>query len=406
MELSLNNKLLGEVTTLDPNVSQSEMAAKWEDGTYDIYDFNGEACNENGSKTRFTFTKVDGKVVSVKQDDGGYVADEEGKSEFVRYFKSNGGWNIVFTDNWAYIFTGSGENMRGQKFIKKTGRYADAKMVKKYLEDSKVNQTAELTAYAKNESALKNKAEAERKAKWSIEGKNVTKIEITDIKAPFKFGYYRGFNFQVNATLKDGKTISTKDGGFRSDYTISYKNADYKGSTIEPSMFVKDDKVIVTVTSKFNPSVKATVGVILNYDEDLYFTNNAKNWGTSANNYKIEIKQVKHASNGTDILLYKVTDLGGYDPVRIFKLRADQTLHFTTDGANGYKTVGTGNETGPGANAGNAGNITVIKDPSVESYNLDYSMNGGTGGAGTYGYNRGRDGRDGTFKEEVRAVKF
>jgi hypothetical protein len=404
LEAKLNGS--SEATKLDPNTSQAEVAAGWSDGTYSFYRFNGEASGNSGTTT-LKFTKEEGKVVSLVQGDGEYRADEEGKSEFVRYFKSNGDWNIVFTEKWAFIFTcGRDDAITGQYFIEKAGRYSDSEMIKQYLIDAKVNQTAELAAYNKNEAAIASKAADEEKAEWSIAGKGVAKIEITNVTAPDKFGYFRGFNFQVKATLKDGKTISTKDGGYWSDYKMSFQNADYKGRTIEPTSFVKDDKIVVTVTSEFDPSVKATVDVVLNYDEALSFTNNAKNWGTSANDYKIEIKQVKHASNGSDILMYRVTDLDGYDPVKVFKLRADQTFNFTTDGANGYKTQGTGNETGPGANAGNGGNITVIKDPSVKSYDLNYSMQGGTGGAGTYGYNRGADGRDGTFKEEVKAVNF
>jgi hypothetical protein len=172
---------------------------------------------------------------------------------------------------------------------------------------------------------------------------------------------------------------------------------------------VKDDKIIISVTSKFNPSIKTTAEVIMEYNEDLTFDNSSKDWGKSAYSYKLEIKQEKHNSNGTDILSCKLTDLTGNEKPIIFKIRADQTINLNTNGQNGYTTVEEGYsfaDAGPGQNAGNGGNITVVKDPSVKSYNLNYSMNGGTGGAGTAGYNRGRDGRDGNFKEEVRAVNF
>ena len=43
----------------------------------------------------------------------------------------------------------------------------------------------------------------------------------------------------------------------------------------------------------------------------------------------------------------------------------------------------------------------------MKSFNINYEMRGGTGGAGVgYGYNRGRDGRDGVYKEIVRPVNF
>ncbi|MFD1552064.1 hypothetical protein DNU06_00810 [Putridiphycobacter roseus] len=410
LEAKLNEKLgaLSNIDTLDPDISQEAIMTTWADGKHNEYYFNGSSCQQTPSEIDLKFTREDGKVVAVTYDGAEYRADHEGISDFVRYYKSPGNLCIVFAESWAYVFTYTHNetSVKGKYFINRKLDYAYSQTISRYLEASKVHQADALAEIAKKEAADADKAAAEKKAKWSIEGKNLAKVEITDVKAPHKFGYFRGFSFQVKATLKNGKTISTKDGGFWSDYTMTYTNGDYDGATIKPTTLVKDDKIIVTVSSKFDPSIKATQEVVLNYDEALYYTMQAKNWGTSANDYKIEIKQVKHQSNGTDLLLYRVTDLDGYDPVQVFKLRADQTLHFKTDGANGYKTVGVGNETGPGANAGNGGNITVIKDPSVTSYNLNYSLKGGTGGAGTYGYNRGQNGRDGIFKEEVRTVNF
>lgn len=391
---------------LDPNVSQAVTAAEWEDGTYDIYDFNGDACNKSGGKTTLKFIKKDGKVVSVSKDGSDpYVADQEGISEFIRYFRSEGDYKIIFTDKWAFIFTGE-EGGKGKYFIEKLGRYADAKMVEEYVKNAKVNQAADIEAYEKNQAALASKKAEEQKAIWSIEGKKVTKIAITDIKAPYSFGYYRPFSFQVTATLADGKTISTKDGGFWSDYTISYKNGDVSNGTVQDTKFITGDKIVVEVKSKFDGSIKATADVVMDYSETLTFSNQSNNWGESAFNYRLEVKERPHAVTGKPVIMIKSIDLSGYAKPKYIIIDATKTLNISTNGANGYKTVGTGNSTGPGANAGDGGNITVIKDPSVKNFNINYTMDGGTGGAGTAGYNRGRDGRDGVYKEEVRKVTF
>jgi hypothetical protein len=409
LEAKLNKRAAAKAMSLDPNVSQADAAAEWTDGTYDIYRFNGSECVQTPGKTKLKFTKQGGKVVSVSKDDSApYVADEKGNSEFIRYFKSEGSLNIVFGKNWAYIFTGdrNDRSVKGKQFIKKRGRYADAEMIKKYLTDAKKNQEAELAVIAKNKAAAANKAAGEKKAKWSIEGKKVTKIEVTDIKAPHSFGYYRSFSFQIKATLSNGKTISTKDGGFWSDYTITYANADVKNRTIQHTRFVKDDKVIVTVKSKYDSKIVATADVVMDYSETLTMSNSSNNWGKSAFSYRYEVKQRKHAVSGKDVIMIKQIDLSGYLKPIYMIIDADKSLNVYANGHNGYKTTGNGNSTGPGANAGNGGNITVIKDPSVTSFNINYTMNGGTGGAGTYGYNRGRDGRDGKYKEEVRTVNF
>lgn len=406
LEKKMNEKLNGGTTArLNPNVSQSEMAAKWEDKEYQKFRKEG---GEFGTQ-KLKITKEAGKVTAIWFGDVKYLADEHGKSDFVRYYKTTGSghYKAVFMEDKIIVFTTTTHGKHYTSyFLNNKGSYADLTAVGVYLDSSKVNQQAELDLYAKNESAKATKVAAEKKAKWSIEGKKVTKIEVTDIKAIHSFGYYRPFSFQVNATLSNGKTISTKDGGFWSDYTITYKNGDVKSKTIQDTKFITGDKIVVEVKSKFDGSIKATADVVMDYSETLTLNNNSKNWGKSALSYRLEVKQRAHAVTGKQVIMIKSIDLSGYEKPKYMIIDADQSLNIYTNGNNGYKTVGTGNATGPGANAGNGGNITVIKDPSVTFFNINYTMDGGTGGAGTYGYNRGRDGRDGTYKEEVRKVNF
>jgi hypothetical protein len=408
LEAKLNKKLGGGATAtirLDPNISQSEMAAKWEDKEYKKFtDVGGEA----GTR-KLKISKEGGKVTAIWIGEIKYLADENGKSDFVRYYKTTGGghYQVVFMENKVLVFTTSTRGVsRTSYYLNNKGYDSDLQAVKSYLDSSKVNQKADLDLYAKNQKANADKAFEAKEAKWSIKGKKVSKIEVTDIKAPYSFGYYRSFSFQVKAILTNGKSISTKDGGFWSDYTITYQNGDVKSKTIQDTKFVKGDKIVVTVKSKYDSKIVATGDVVMDYSETLTLNNSSNNWGESAFSYKLEVKQQKHAVTGKAIILIKVTDLSGYKKPKYMIIDADQSLNIYTNGNNGYKTVGTGNATGPGANAGNGGNITVYKDPSVTSFNINYTMNGGTGGAGTYGYNRGRDGRDGKYKEIVRAVNF
>lgn len=391
--------------SLDPNISQSEMAAKWESKEYAKFNSAG---GENGSE-KMKIVKADGKVTEIWFEDTKYLADEHGKSDFVRYYKTTGGGHfkaVFFEDKIIFFTTDLSGSSRTQFSLNKKASYSDLQAAVAYVDSSKVNQQAELDAFAKNQKASSDKDFAEKKAKWSIEGKKVTKIEVTDIKAPDAFGYYRPFSYQIKATLADGKTISTKDGGFWSDYTITYKNGDVKSKTIQDTKFVEGDKIVVTVKSKFDSKIVATADIVMDYSETLTSNFNSNNWGVSGSDLKIEMKQRKHAVTGKPVIMIKVTDLSGYAKPKYMIIDADQSLNVWTKGHNGYKTVGTGNETGNGANAGNGGNITVYKDPSVTNFNLDYTTDGGIGGAGTYGYNRGRDGRDGTYKEIVRAVNF
>jgi len=390
---------------LDPNVSQSEMAVKWENKEYAKFNSAGGA---SGTE-KMRIVKEAGKITEIWFEDTKYLADEYGKSDFVRYYKTTGGGHfkaVFFNDKIIFFTTDLSGKSSTQFCLNKKGSYDDLLAAVAYVDSSKVNQQAELDAYAKNKKASSDKAFEEKKAKWSIEGKKVTKIEVTDVKAQYGFGYYRSFSFQVKATLANGKTISTGDGGFWSDYAVTYSNGDIKSKTIQDTKFISGDKIVISVKSKFDGSIKATGDAVMNYGETLTLNNNSNNWGKSALNYRLEVKQRAHAVTGKPVIMIKCIDLSGYDKPKYMIIDADQSLNIYTNGHNGYKTVGTGNATGPGANAGDGGNITVIKDPSVTSFNINYTMDGGTGGAGTYGYNRGRDGRDGTYKEEVRKVNF
>ncbi len=88
--------------------------------------------------------------------------------------------------------------------------------------------------------------------------------------------------------------------------------------------------------------------------------------------------------------MIRIYDTNGPTLVSEFKMSTNQTLNFSLKGGNG----------------GNGGNLTIIKDPSVKEFNINYQITCGRGGAEHNASMSGRDGRDGTFKEEVRAVKM
>ncbi len=115
-------------------------------------------------------------------------------------------------------------------------------------------------------------------------------------------------------------------------------------------------------------------------------------------NYKFEVKQVTHAVTKEKLLKVRIINVSeGGEIVSEFKMGVDQTLHFSCNGGN----AGTAWQDAIG-HGGNGGNITVIKDPNVAFFNFDYSNFGGNPN-GDYGTRRGRDG---SFNEEVRAVKL
>lgn len=299
------------------------------------------------------------------------------------------------------------------KAFKIAGEYEEGTLTPPVTTEELKNYLAPLIAARKAVDDAKqeerNAELAAHKAQYSIDGKDVSGIEFVNFSVPDKFGHFRGFTFDIKATLKDGTTISTEDAAnsYWSDYTITYDAPNYQTRDLDgeilQSGFVNDDVITVTVACKHDPSKTISKDVPLKYNEDISFsyrngTTSSYGNGGNAMNYRFEVKQVKHAQTGENLLQIRITNVSESSVLSEFKMRADQTLHFSCNGGNGseyHDHWGIGN-------GGNGGNITVIKDPNVTSFNFDYSNLGGNPGPA---YNAVR-GRDGSYKEEARAVNF
>ena len=388
--------------------SMDDVAAKWSDGNYPSRNSNSGMWEPMTSgKSDLKFIKgTNGKVTSIMIGSDEYPADVNSGSTFVVYF-SKGSERLFVTEASIIKYEQfSGDPNPKMFWGKKPGSVgAVAKEIIEYGDAASAIIKTQKEESAKLEAEKAEKARLERLQKYSLEGKDVVKIELINIKTPEKFGHFRGFSFDVVATLKDGSKISTEGGsqGYLSDYTISYSASNYAAGSIG-SGFVAGDKIKITVTSLFNPKNTDTKEVTLLYNEDISFNYNGQSWsrsaGISANSYRIEVKQVKHAVNGSAILMIRIFDTNSSTMISEFKMAANQTLKFFAKGGNG------GTDDGQGFNGGNGGNITVVKDPSVKEFNISYEIFGGNGGAGHNESLSGRDGRDGTYKEEVKAVKM
>ena len=247
---------------------------------------------------------------------------------------------------------------------------------------------------------------AAHRESYSIKGKEVENIAFINFTVPDKFGHFRGFAFDIQATLKDGSTISTASEGYLDDYNITYSAENYQSRGFEgmvlESGFVDNDVITVNVTSKYHNDLSISKEVVLKYNEDVpFFMNgNSVNMGNASNadNYRIEVKQVPHATTGKKLLKIRITNVSEGSVLSEFKMEADRHFSFSCNGGN----AGESNSHFGIGNGGNGGNLTVIKDPNVDYFNFDYSNNGGNAGPA---YNAAR-GRDGQYKEETRPVKF
>lgn len=401
--LFLSPLLFGQTVT-----SMDDIAAKWSDGNYPSRNNNSGMWEPMTSgKSDITFIKgTNGKVITIKIDSDEFPADVNYGSSFVTCYR-NGSQRLYLTESSIIKYEQfSGDPTPKMFYGKKPGGIgALVKEINKYATDADAIIKTQKEEYAKIEAEKAEKARLERQQKYSLEGKDVVKVEVINIKTPEKFGHFRGFTFDVVATLKDGTKISTEGSsqGYLSDYIITYSAPNYVAGSIG-SGFVAGDKIKITATSKFNAKNTDTKEVTLLYNEDIVFNYNGTSWsrsaGISANSFRIEVKQVKHATTGKDILMIRIYDVTSSTVVSEFKMAANQTLKFFAKGGNG------GTDDGKGFNGGNGGNITVVKDPSVKEFNISYEIFGGRGGQGHNSGMSGRDGRDGVYKEEVKAVKM
>lgn len=384
-------------------VSQSVTAAAWADGEYTHFDRQGDILIKDGETRKLTFTKNEkGEVVEFTMNDKVYRGDEHGKSEFVRYFQTDNGYCLFFTAKTIYQFSSPGStSIEGS--IGAKGTINARTTIETFLTESAVMQEEDIKKYNEKKAEEARIAQLEKEKQFSIKDKDVSKLEIINIHLPEKFGHYVGFSFDIKATLHDGSVLSTDNGGFWSDYEITYTGGEYTDGKIQGS-FIKDDKITINVVSKFNPANKATADVVLLYNQDITFNYNATGWsrsaGEAANSFKIEVKQVKHKVNGTLLNAIQITNVSMGTVVAQFKIGVDQTLHFSCNGGYG------GSDDGYGKDGGDGGKITVVKDPSVKTFNLNYSNRGGKAGKGSTTSYDGRAGRDGDYVEQSAAVTF
>ena len=405
----LKNKISGS-SGADENkewVSLGEISKKWTDGAYSTRRQNQGMWESTGKKEVKFIKDATGEIEFIEAFGKKYEASSSTGVSYVMSYAS-GMMKLYITETaiFNYRVHSSGiivEDMMGEKVgVGKIKNEIAA--FRKQAQEAADSQQGDYEAAQKAE---REKKAAERKAKYGLEGKEVSKIEIINFVVPDMFGHYSaGPSFDMKATLKDGSVISTEgsEEGFISDYVITYDEPNYTYGKLEKG-FVADDKLTITVKLASDDSKVATKYVTIKYNQDITNKWNGTSWsrsaGENAMNYKIEVKAIKHAVDGSDLRQIRITNVSqGGTLVDEYKINADQTLHFFCNGGNG------GSDDGRGSNGGDGGNLTVIKDPNVKFFNLDYSNNGGRGGKGSSASYDGRDGRDGVYREEVRAVKF
>jgi len=268
------------------------------------------------------------------------------------------------------------------------------------------------------EKAAAEKLEAEKRAKYTTEGKAVTKIRIEVTHKSFQQG--KTYGYTVIATLKDGSEISTATGGYIDEYIVTATGlpttyTSYLGTTntlagttitvpIEES--IAGDKVVLTIKSKFHPQLVVTQtfnmeykeNVTIDYNGDIDFNGNPRNGG----DLRVEIKAVPHGITGEKLLEYRIFSKTTGDKLKHFRISETNGVNLLANGKNGKSA-----NLNPAKNGTNGGNITVVVDPNVKSYTLNITNAGGNGGSGDSKFpGNGSAGTKGTTEKLTQKVSW
>lgn len=264
---------------------------------------------------------------------------------------------------------------------------------------------------------LANELHAEDRAMNSIEGKEVKSIKIKTANGETKMPVNYGINLHFEATLADGKVMSTAQKAWMADYEITVEGGTidnegkllcyqfYRGNDFDVSQVL--DKVVVTIKSKFHPNVPAAkIELPLDYSQpkmlNLNYAGNPWDGQTGGASLVVEVKKVKNTVDGSDLLEYRMRYKRDAHWYQIVRVKPSNSVFLDCSGfSHGNKTRG------DGKNGGDGGDIRLIVDPSATGLNFDYSNKGAKAQPPkSSAYRPGQNGRDGTFEKKTQAVNW
>ncbi len=407
LEAKMNNIATGSnnarIPVFSTDMGQDEIAKSWKDGSYKYYlDRSAGWKTEESLDLKFV-ANADGVIDKIMVGDEPYNLQDKSMGFGTQYY---GEWNHYFLvmDTATIVL-----------YMRMSDDYYYVKHCINNHIGSNNTVADDLIAYVKDASALNstlstersNAREAERKAKYGLADKDVASIKVNikpiELDGKFSLGQYGKIDYEIVATLTDGTEISTHDGGYTTDYSISRPHAQDDDFDVILPVFSDKDVYQVDVTLDKDNSITATGKVALTYDYDLSFNWSAyggfrKRNGDSARDVDLYIKQTTNTESGKTLLMARIVDSYSDEMLSEFKIDPSKTMYIKLYGGDG------GVDEGTPTNGGNGGDVTVHVDPNVTSYKLKTGLTGGSGGKGSY--YRGDDGDDGSVTEVVEKVSF
>lgn len=425
--------------------NQNEILNSYNSGKFSVYkvdkvSYNNYKFNKVKKPWPIEFTKSGADVTNVLVKRAG-ILDENFKPDVPGHpaYFSFSNYRLTFIDNLGIYYTWNSKEQAAARyvFVKDGGNLHKSydelnKLVANYAKSVFKNQTGARAEVKVKKAQL---AEEERK-KNSLQNKQANKIEIVLVNTPKHVAHFsEAIKYGVVATLKNGSKLKTKNLGGKlpwSDFKVQNKGC---SSTIdevrvdESAKSLKNDQITIQITSKYHPSLKAVKrlsttndipvqvsrGGFNGWDRKKHTTVHQGKNGQHAgrgDNLTVKVKTVTHKQNGKKINKIEIFNRTKNELVAQYKLTPNTKLIIYNgggrgmDGFNGRSNSPNG---GNGGDGGAGGNITLIKDPSVKTFNVVLNNQGGSGGRGgapKYSTSsRGRNGRKGSSGSISRQVK-
>lgn len=277
---------------------------------------------------------------------------------------------------------------------------------KYYLEEERKLQAGAKTEYIANK---EKEAEAE-KAKNSIKGKNIARIEVVWQTKEIETGLDSKIFYGIKAYDANGTVYSTSNLGGKmpwEDFTITSKGAD---PGLEYLMVpancenLENDYVTIYVKSVHHSNLSTSNKIKLSYATNITINYSGNGtipggsdracsgksgmdlyvWTTTSTDGRLNLVQVKDAAGN---VLHKL------------KVKPGAQVNIITRGNSGCE----GSSSKVPGHGGNGGNVTIYKSPGMDISFIHVFNNGGRSGRGS-GF--ARNGEDGNLIEKVQQVNL
>lgn len=394
--------------------SQNELFERYADGLYHVYMANDKGKLEQVAKEwPIQIIKNSGTVskILLKRSgilDENFVPDVPGYPayyyyknyrltflpEYVVYYE----WNAKQEAKVKYIFVKEGERFKASLDA------ANAE-VQKYVTATFANQSS---AKATRKADQAKEAEAERKQN-SLAGKEVTKLAIQFVDLPDQIAQYgKAISYGVIATLQDGTQLKTANLGGKmpwEDFELHHIGCTNLPEIVQvetDAAKIPNDEIVLNIVPKAFPKLKISKKIVCTYDVPIQLNRNGVRGmgrgqkevvfqgvdgqdGGPAENLTVKVTAGKHNQTGKAINKIQVYSNSRNEVIAQLKLDPSTSLVINSiggagmNGRKGYKSSHVG---GKGGNGGNGGHVTIIKDPSVKSLDLEINNQGGAGGKG------------------------